>query len=292
MKSREPSGRQTHQKHMRRFRNSIAALALGAIVLSACGSEEPIGQPDGTPGEALFQITSEGGFVPVEWNLGRGPTFTVTNDGKVVFPGVTTLEYPGKLVPNYQAGQLSSEQFSRIRQLLAEMDLGSITEERDDSVTNVADASTEVIEFWDDTGVHRYSVYALGITEEPRSERTEAFSELFDYLHQVTAVIDAEPYEASQIRVVAGADYNGADPQFIDIRPWPLEGENPDEWPEYATVGEDQVWTCKVFDDSVASTFADATQATRWMHPSQGGDAQNFNLLVRPLHPGESGCEL
>lgn len=277
---------------MRRIKVLVATFIIGALALSACGSGEVLDQPDVSKSSVLFQVSSEGGFVPVEWNLGRGPTFTLTDDRRLVFPGVTTLEYPGKLIPNYQVGHLSDEQFAEVRRLLDEMDLGSVTDEHDGSVVNVADASTEVIRYWDDEGVHRYSVYALGITDEPRSERTAAFSELFEYLHEISATIDAEEYQPQQIRVVAGPDYEGQDPQFIDIRAWPLEGENPEDWAEFATIAEDQVWTCKVFEGSVAETFSEATQATRWMHPTESGDAQNFNLLVRPLHPGEEGCEL
>ena len=270
----------------------FAAFAATAVVVAACGSGDVLSPPDDNTDGPLIQIHSEGGFVPVEWNLGRGPTFTVTRDGEFIFQGVTTLEYPGRLVPPYMVAQLDQAELDEIERLLEEMGIAAIEDEHDDSVQNVADATTEVIRYWDESGVHRYSVYALGITDQATPEATAVFAELFDYLHQLSASVDAVPYEPERVRIVAGASYEGQDPNFIDIRDWPLEGENPDNWDLYTTVGEDQQWTCKVFDASVLEDFEDATQVTLWTHPSESADAQNFKLLVRPLHPGEEDCSI
>lgn len=277
---------------MAKIARTLGALVAGALAISACGSGNVLGQPDDIAGNPMIQIHSEGGFVPVEWNLGNGPTFTVTYDGEFIFPGVTTLEYPGKLLPPYMVGDLSEEEMETIRGYLEEMGLAGIEDEHDGSVDKVADASTEVIRYWDDGGVHRYSVYALGISDRPVSETTAAFAELFEYLHQLSASVGAAEYTAESVQVIAGADYVGPDPDFVDIRDWPLEGENPDDWDELTTVGDSQVWTCKVFDGSVLTQFADATQVTLWMHPNESADAQNFKLLVRPILPGEEGCTL
>ena len=267
-------------------------LAAGALLMASCGTGEVLGPPDIDSDDPLIQIHSEGGFVPVDWNLGRGPIFTVTQGGLIIYQGVTTLEYPGRLVPPYMAGQLNEEQLSELRQKLEAMGIAEIEDEHDDSVTNVADATTEVIRFWDESGVHRYSVYALGITDHDVPERTVAFADLFEWLHTVTGTIDASPYEADRVQVIAGADYQGIDPDFVDIRDWPLDGENPDNWDELTTVGEAEVWTCKVFDGGIPEVFEDATQATLWTHPSESADAQNYKLLVRALLPGEDGCSL
>lgn len=283
-------------------------LLVSGLLLSACGSGEVLGPPDSTPdtttpdsttpdstpetapGDPLLQIRSEGGFVPVEWNLGNGPTFTVTNGGEFVFPGVTTLEYPGRLVPSYFAGQLDDDQMARINELLAAMGIADIDDEHDDeSAGSVADASTEVIRFWDENGVHEYSVYALGVTDEPASETTAAFADLVDYLNELAGTVDSDEYRPERVRVVAGTYQGGFDSEFERVEDWPLEGENPDDWETFTTVGEDE-WTCKVFDGSILEVFADAKQTTIYTHPeAEGGQVQ---LLVRPLHPGEEDCTL
>lgn len=261
-----------------------------ALFLSACGSGEVLGSPDSTPESSprdpLIQIHSEGGFVPVEWNLGNGPMFTVTKGGEFVFPGVTTLEYPGRLVPSYFSAQLDEDQLARINELLTVMGIAAIDDEHDDSVDNVADASTEVIRFWDEDGVHKYSVYALGITDNPASDTTAAFADLVDYLHELSGTVEGGEYQPERVRVVAGPYQGGFDAEFERIEEWPLEGENPDDWDTFTTVGEDE-WTCKAFDTSTLEVFADARQTTIYTHPEDGSQVQ---LLVRPLHPGEEDC--
>jgi hypothetical protein len=268
----------------------LGLLLVSALLLSACGSGEVLGPPDSTPetppGDPLLQIHSEGGFVPVEWNLGNGPTFTVTNDGKFVFPGVTTLEYPGRLVPSYFSGQLDDEQMERINELLTAMGIAEIDDEHDDSVDNIADASTEVIRFWDENGVHRYSVYALGSTDTPSSGTTAAFADLVKYLHELAGTIEGAEYQPERVRVVAGTYQGGFDSEFERVEDWPLEGENPDDWDIFTTVGADE-WTCKAFDGSILDVFAEARQTTIYTHPDTGDEVQ---LLVRPLHPGEADC--
>lgn len=227
--------------------------------------------------------------MPVEWNLGTGPTFTVTNGGEFVFPGVTTLEYPGRLVPSYFTGQLDEAQMTRIDELLGAMGISEIEEERDDnSAGNVADASTEVIRFWDENGVHKYSVYALGITDNPESETTAAFADLVDYLHGVVGTVESTEYKPDRVRVVAGTYQGGFDSDFVRVEDWPLDGENPDDWESFATVGENE-WTCQAFDGTILDVFADAKQTTIYTHPEDGSQVQ---LLVRPLHPGEEDCKL
>lgn len=278
---------------MARITKTVGLLTVLALMASACGTGATLAPPDtgANDGDPLIQIGSEGGFVPVEYNLSRGPTFTVTYGGMFVFPGVTTAEFPGRLIPAVFEAQLDESQMSEIRGILNDMGISEITDGQDNSVVNVADASTEVIRYWDTDGVHRYSVYALGITDQPKSDATAAFAELFDYLHELAGSVTGTVYEPDYVRVVAGVYRGGFDPEFEDRRDWPLEGENPDEWDVFTTIGE-ETWTCKVFDASVLSIFEDARQTTVWAHPTESGDAENFQLLVRPLHPGEEACSI
>lgn len=268
----------------------IAALAL---VFSACGSGEVLAPPDDDTNQddPLIQVGSEGGFVPVEYNLSRGPTFTITRGGRFVFPGVTTLEFPGRLILPIFEADLNDEQMAEVMSLLEEIGIADITDEHDNSVNNVADATTEVLEYWDEDGLHRYSVYALGITDQSTSDATAAFAELFDYLHELAGSLGGTEYQPDQVRVVAGVYRGGFDPEFEDHRDWPIAGENPDDWEVFTNIG-DETWTCKVFDATVLTEFADARQTAIWAHPSESADAENFQLLVRPLHPGEEGCDI
>ena len=261
-------------------RVAFALIAVLALMLTACGDGEDSVDVDSD--EALIEITSEGGFVPVEIALGQGPRYTLLGDGTLIFSGFTTLEFPGRLVPPYLTAQLSGSQMNAILAMVDDMGLADIVDEADDSAGEfVADASTEVIRYWDADGEHRYAVYALGIQEDP-SERNAAFLELISTLDEFTAQTPGEPYEPERVRVVAGP--GNANPDFPDMRPWPLDAE----WAEWTTLANG--WQCRVYDADVLTTFEDATQTTTWEMPDDGFDFSPANLLVRPLHPGEPDC--
>lgn len=231
--------------------------------------------------EALIQIRSEGGFAPVEAVINNGPRYTILGDGTVIFPGVIPLLYPGPLVHPYMKASLSGSQLDSIIAMIDRMGLPEMGSEHDDSATQfVADATTEVITFWDEAGKHTYSVYALGIQDDP-VPATEAFKELVETLDRFTAETEAEPYQPESYRVVAGETF--VDPEFEDVRPWPLTGETPEDW-ESLPNG----WTCTTITASEAEAFTDASQATTWENPDGEGDP--VYLLVRPLFAGEGAC--
>lgn len=249
-----------------------------ALVAAACSSRE--GSSVEVEGdEPRLQIKSEGGFVPVEIALGGGPRYTLLGDGTLIFQGAQTLEYPGRLVPPYMAGTLSDEQMSEVMSLVEEVGLADIEDETDDSAAGmVADATTEVVTYWDGAGEHRLAVYALGMAESP-SERNQAFLDLIATLDDMAAELSAEPYEAERVRFVAGP--GSPDPEFEDLREWPLDDSDLTSWQELANG-----WLCMSVDGPVPEVFDDATQATTWEHPDRG----QMKLLVRPLHPGEPNC--
>lgn len=257
---------------------TLGALLALAIVTSACGGD---GGSNDVGDDPILQIVSEGGFLPVEVALNNGPRYTLLGDRRLIHQGFQTLEYPGRLVPPYLVATLDDNQVDTLLALVEDIGLPEIDNEIDDTAMDfVADASTEVITYWDDAGEHRYGVYALGIQESP-FDRNAAFVELIETLDQFVSEADAEPYVAERVRVIAGEGF--VDPEFADVRPWPLEGSDPTEWEGLANG-----WQCTVIDRSVPEVFEDATQATSWEHPD--GNSDPVLLLVRPLHPGEPEC--
>jgi hypothetical protein len=258
--------------------NILGAFVSIALVVAACGGGGSVGVGDDEP---VLQIVSEGGFLPVEIALNNGPRYTLLGDGSLIYQGVQTLEYPGRLVPPYMVATLDDNQLNAILAMVEDVGLADIDDEVDDSAQRfVADASTEVITYWDDSGEHRYGVYALGLEESP-SERNAAFLDLIEIFDRFTAEAPAEPYVAERTRIVAGEGL--VDPQFEDIRAWPLEDNDPGEWAALANG-----WQCTVIEGPVPDVFEGATQATTWEHPD--GTSEPLLVLVRPLHPGEPDC--
>lgn len=260
-----------------RTKNLGAIIALG-LTIAACGTAGD-SAVNVEADEPVLQIVSEGGFGPVEAILGNGPRYTLLGDGSVITQGVQTLEYPGRLVPPYMIGTIDDGQMRQVMDLVEEIGLPDIVDETDDSAGGmVADATTEVVTYWDDEGEHRLAVYALGMDDSP-SDRNAAFMELLETLDRFAAETSTEPYDAEQVRIVAGP--GTVEPEFEDIRDWPLEPTDFSEWDELANG-----WHCTVVDGPVPQVFEDATQATVWDHPDRG----DTKLLVRPLHPGEPDC--
>jgi len=194
--------------------------------------------------------------------------------------------YPGPLLPNYQIARLGEEQLDEILALVERIGLPAMDDEIDDSAAaNVADATTEVVTYWDESGMHRYSVYALGIDPSPSNQATAATIELVDTLSTSRFAGDTEVFAGDRVRVIASVSRVAPDPEFEDIRPWPLEGEDPNLWTEL-----ELSFTCTVLGPDVLALFEDATQVTQWLHPVETMDAPPFLLQVRPLHPGEPDC--
>ena len=258
---------------------SLGVLIAVGVVVAACGTgSDGVAVGDD---EAVLQITSEGGFAPVELALANGPRYTLLGDGSLIYQGYTTLEYPGRLLPQFMVATLDSNQMNAVLAMVEDIGLPDIDDETDDEATDmVADATTEVVTFWDESGAHRLAVYALGIEESP-SERNQAFLELIQTFDQFTAEAPAEPYVPDQLRVVAGPGM--VDPQFEDVRPWPLPDTDFSDW-ETLPNG----WHCQVVDGPASADLEDATQATTWEHPD--GTSDPLLLLVRPLLPGEPDC--
>lgn len=267
------------------MKRSIGLLAVLALVLAACGTESDEKDPvvELGDGEPLLQITSEGGFVPVEVALANGPRYTLLDDGTLIHAGLSIAVYPGALLPPTMVVTLDADQMAEMRRLIDEIGLADLTDEIDNTQAQfVADATSEVALYWDDAGEHRLSVYALGIEQNP-SDRNQAFLDLIAYLDTATASGPAEPYEAEELRVVAGTGF--VDPEFQDIRDWPFETADFSEWSELPNG-----WYCQVIDGSQVSIFEDATQATQWQHPDPTVAVEPLTLLVRPVHPGEKAC--
>lgn len=262
-------------------RKSLGVIVLIALVLTACGGGEAEEvEVEVGDDEPVLQITAEGGFVPVEVALNNGPRFTLLGDGRLIYQGVQTMEFPGRLVPPYLVATLDGAQMDTILAMVGEIGLPDIVDEVDDSAASmVADAATEVVVYRDDAGEHRLAVYALGL-DNPLSPRDSAFLELIATLDQITAETPGEPYQPERVRVVAGEGF--VDPAFEDTREWPLETADLDQWAVLPNG-----WVCTAVSGPVPAVFEDATQATTWTRPDGSGP---LTLLVRPLVPGEPDC--
>jgi len=256
-----------------------------ALAVPACGGGGGSGaELPANPDTPVVQVRSEGGLLPVGISAGRGPRYTLLADGRLIHEGPVIAIYPGPLLPNYLVSQINKDQMNTVLELVDEIGLPGMENDIDDSAASyIADASTEVVTYWDTESEHTYSVYALGIEPDSSNPSTAAFTELLVVLDQLATQGNAVSYEPEQVRVIAGVGF--VDPEFADVRDWPLDNTDFSDWETLPNR-----WMCTIYGPEVLDTFADAGQTTQWTHPDPMMDAPAFTLLVRPLHPGEPDC--
>lgn len=256
------------------------------LLVAACGDEgAPVDVLD-DPEAVILQVRDEGGFVPPEFDLRRMPRYTLTAGGALFFEGPQIEIYPPPLLPNVQKAQVDDETMEIILQYVADLGFPEVTrEENTEATSNVADAPTTVVTYFDGSGEHVFSVYALGIGQFS-DVRVVQLAELVQILDQSAyAGFPTAEYVADRIQVWAGPPGAGVDPSFVDVRPWPLPVAQAD-LPGSGTLAG---YRCGTFEGEEAaallSVFRQATQLTTW---DDGGT--EHSIIARPLLAGEEGC--
>lgn len=265
----------------------LVVLMLMALVGGACGSDigdepEPT-VPEGTPGDVILEISDEGGFVPVEFNLSRVPRFTVFADGTVVMPGGRQFVFPGPALNPLVRTELDAETLADLLTFIEDLGLADIDSVDINNATNVADASTTVVRYFDASGEHRISIYALGFDGTSSDARPAIVESMISRLDQATGGDDADPYEAERVVVFAQVA-QGLDPQQLTpAGPWPFDFDRSDSTSEVAGF-----WCLTVEGDvakAVTEVLDDADAMTTWEL-----DGAAHRVIGRPLLPHQDGC--
>lgn len=276
-----------------------------SLVLAACGGgglgqpdpdpvadETPTTQPFGdagtwgfeiptNPDSVLLEWLSVGGFVPVEYNVGRAPRFVLTAGGQLYFEGPMTLQYPGPQLVRFQKTQLSQPQMTAILEAISNTELVRVTKGSNDSANQtVADADTSVFVLHHADGhTSKYSIYAFGI-ESGDSDVSE-FEALARAVEAGTGgESSVAPIERLQVVISPG----GTGEESSTVVDWPFG-----ELTEVPAVFN-EVRCLEISGDELAEAvdlFDDANSATLY---SSGGE--NWRGLVRPLLANEEACAL
>jgi len=261
---------------MRRI--SLGLLTAAALVISACGAGGGSrAELPADPDAPVLQVRSVGGFDSAGTVLGKGPRYTLMADGRLIHEGPVIAIYPGPLLSNYLVSWINDDQMNTVLELIDKTGLPEM--ENDIPAFFVGDGTIEVVTYWDSEGEHSSSVYGLGV--EP--DGSTPFTELLVILDQLAAQGDAVTYQPERVQVMAGFGF--FDPDFSDVRDWPLDNADFSDWQTLPSE-----WMCTTYGPEVLDAFVGASQATQWTHPDPMMDAPAFTLLVRPLHPGEPDC--
>ena len=258
-----------------------------ALVLAACGGEPGLADTlklNDEPASVLLIVKDEGGFVPIEFIVGQGPRLVLLRDGTLIISGPQMEIFPQPLVPNYQSIKLGEEDMLFVLEELDALGFAEIESEVNDEAANmVADASTTVTTFYNQDGPHTFSVYALGIGGQVTDGRIPILANLVEYLSQIGFSQPGTPFEWQALEVLAGVPQAPAEPDFVNVQPWPLDIG----FDEMADVGFG--WRCASYTGEEAQTlfglFESANQVTTW---DDGGT--EYSIRVRPLFPEQEPC--
>ena len=236
--------------------------------------------PDGTEGGVILEISDEGGFVPVEFNLTRVPRFTVFSDGTVVLPSGEQFAFPGPALIPLVEKQLDEAVLADLLTFVADLGLDEIDAVDLSDAPNVADASTTVVRYFDGAGEHRISIYALGFGDSGDA-RPAIVESMIARLDEATD--GGDPYEAERLVVFAQVAQSLDREQLTRAGAWPFGFDRSDSTSEMAGF-----W-CLTVDGDEASTVAEilrgADATTTWEL-----DGADIRVIGRPLLPHQDGC--
>lgn len=299
------------------------------LVLSACassgGSPDTGGgsaPPSASPGdggqetgeiehptgaaEPILVVAHEGGFVMMDMVAMQLPSFVLLGDGRVIRPGLQTLQYPGPALPPVQERTLTEEGIQIVLAAAEDTNLFTGAELRLDGMRNsVADAPDTVFTLEAGGLSSRVAVYGLGTYSggpelPPGVERAELEAHrALMRLNETLTMLDALPAEAwatdgwvlhepEALRLhlidVTGQPVEGGDLP-TDVRDWPTD-EDPAQLGEEAPAFRDGT-RCVVVEGDAARTWlaelSEANQLTPWT--TDGDD--RWRVLPRPLLPHE-----
>ena len=267
---------------------SLAAAACGGDSGSPSVLPVPAPPPDSEPAPelllpddpsaVLLEVWVHGGLLPPAYSLHLPPIYWLTVGGTLYSEGPTPEIWPPPLLPPLRETGLTAAQL--------EAALGEIAAARLPAVTSVETleptaAAPEVLTvelvFRDTAGAH--VVRVAGLREPHTDVRVAYLRALLDGFEEAAG--DSTPYLGDRLQVITVFDTPRLDPPDRDERPWPL--------PEAPQRDDGRDFSCRVFESPVATglleTFAAAHRTTRWLLGEE-----HFELLARPLFPGEAGC--
>ncbi len=302
----------------------FAAALIVVLVLAACAasgatpgpsaSDAPDGSDGGGGGiehptgadEPIVVVESVGGFVPLEFAVAQLPSFALYGDGRVVVPGMQTLEFPGPALPPLMERHLTEDGIQQILAAIEGTNLFGESKELRGAMGFVADAADTVFSVNAGGRQVTVAIYGLGTimpgmelpAELPpgEAEAHEGLAALNDQLLMPDGWLPAEawasdgwqPYEPERFRLyvrdVTGEPVEGGEGPG-QVMGWPV-GDDP------ASVGEEQPFfgngtRCVAVDGEAGAAWLEALSAgkqnTLWTDDGQ----RRFSVIPRPLLPHE-----
>ena len=227
-----------------------------------------------------------GGFTTPGHAFTNVPTVLVSGDGRLFTPGVTTMDYPGPLLPAINERTITE---TGIQKLLALADAAGLLAPAPDYTGDiqVADVPDTQVVISANGVVYTHQAMAIGFEEQDESPARAALRSFTESLGDLTAVVGAEnlgeeaPVETADYRiqtmVVTEDELTGYDPEPT-IVDWALA--------DVSLAGANE---CTLVPADVAGTvLMDAKQDT-FFRETVTGSATVYRLSAVAVLPGD-GC--
>ena len=281
-----------------------AASALLALVLAACGGLNDdgggaggggaISHPTGA-GDLVLRVETSGGFVPMEYNVTRLPSWSLYGDGRIVTEGPQIEIHPQPALPNLLVRRVTEDGVQAI--LEAASDAGLMRSDATYPNPCVMDAPDTVFTVTADGSTSVVSATALGfegggtcegVDVEARAEISKFQNDLGDLTSWLPegSVGTEETFTPEGIRIFV-LPYQG-DPNLPqEPTAWPLA--TPLE--SFGRPAGDQLQdaSCGTVTGADLETLRPSLEGANQLTPWESG-GERYRLLLRPLLPAEHGC--
>jgi hypothetical protein len=288
-------------------RSIAAAAALLALVSAACADAPSSGprsgsttaSPDPSSPRLVLQVTTQGGFTPVDYQLTILPSFSLYDDGTIITTGPQIEIYPQPALPSLQTQTVDGAGVDAIVAAAIDAGLDTAGDLTDMGSVAIADAPDTVFTLHADDIDTTVRVYALMALQDrpPSMSRQEwearvALNALVEDLTDLPSWLpdgslqgEPLPYAAAGARVYVADDRGERDLAQSPIA-WPLE-------PALASFGDDDAmigYRCgTVTGEDWARTLEPLAEGANQLTP-WSSDGRRWSLRFRPLLPGEDGC--
>ena len=243
------------------------------------GIEHPTGADD-----VILRYGYVGGLVPVGYAFVNVPNALITGDGHLIQPGVTTLEFPGPLLPALQVRTISEE---AIQAILATADADGLLAPPPDysAETNVADAADTRVELNAKGGSFVHQAPALGFQDPAESKVRIVLHDFTIGLDDIETLVGKDnlgeptPLEATtyrfQARPLTAEDLAGytEEPKPTEV-PWPTD---------LGVTLASAVDCAEVDAAKVGTLFSDANQLTFFVE-----DGTTYMVAAVAVLPGDT----
>jgi len=267
-------------------------MSIGLVATpGAVGAQSPQPSDAATAPDAIvLQMGSCCGFVPVSYSLLTMPTFTLYEDGTLIYrPPTTDVAYSGSVIelPPLLEAQLSQAQVDEL--IAYALGPGGIADAKPvyDNMF-VSDMPTTTFVVQDGDATKTVSVYALGVTNPEASDEDAELAKLNDLAKKLSDFgpelekmgVTSTEYQPAQYLATLYPDYEG---NTEPAAPWPFADVAPSD---FVVDVHDFTSVAVLTPEQVAGVTEVPTGGIAGLLYTTP-DGARTNLAIRPMLPSE-----